>query len=63
MLQVNQFGIPLVGADIYGFIVESGFQFIGMLQFNQFGIPLVRADICGFTVLVSKAFNSSVCSS
>jgi alpha-glucosidase (family GH31 glycosyl hydrolase) len=48
MLQFNQFGILLVGADICGFIGESGFQFVSMLKFNQFGIPLVGADICGF---------------
>ncbi len=47
MLQFNQFGIPLVGAAICGFIGESGFQFIGILYFNKFGIPRVGAEICG----------------
>jgi hypothetical protein len=48
MLYIIKICIPLAGADICGFIGESGFQVIGMLQFNQFGIPLVGADICGF---------------
>jgi hypothetical protein len=45
-----------VGADICGFIGESGFQFIGMLQFNQFGIPPVGANIC-VELYESQAFS------